>query len=133
MFRTGSSLAVVAGDVDQFKRINDGHGHDAGDAVLRAIATRFGQAVRDVHLTARFGGEEFVVLQPDTDLDGAMVTAERLRRSVAARPATAGGIDVPVMMSVGVAAFRAARRTARRSSRPPTAPSTEPGAMVEIA
>ena len=107
VFRMGSSLAVVVGDVDHFKRINDGHGHDAGDAVLRAVATRFGQAVRDVDLPARFGGEEFVVLLPDTGLDGAMVMAERLRRSIAARPVTAGGMDIPVTMSFGVAAFPA--------------------------
>jgi diguanylate cyclase (GGDEF)-like protein len=105
VFRTGSSLAVVLADVDFFKRINDGHGHDAGDAVLRGIAARFGQAMRDVDVAARFGGEEFVVLLPDTDLDGALVMAERLRRSIELRPFTAGAIDIAATMSFGVAAF----------------------------
>ena len=105
VFRTGSSLALVMGDVDHFKRVNDGHGHDAGDAVLRAIATRFGQAVRDIDVAARLGGEEFAVLLPGTDLDGALVMAERLRRSIEARPVLAGGIEIPVTMSFGVAAF----------------------------
>ena len=105
VFRTGSTLALVVGDVDHFKRVNDGHGHDAGDAVLRAMANRFAQAVRDVDIAARFGGEEFVVLLPDTDLEGAMVMAERLRRSIEAYPVMAGGIEIPVTMSFGVAAF----------------------------
>lgn len=105
VFRTGSSLALVMGDVDFFKRINDGHGHDAGDAVLRSIAARFGQAVRDVDIAARLGGEEFVVLLPETDLDGALTMAERLRRAIEARPVVAGGIEIPVTMSFGVAAF----------------------------
>lgn len=105
VFRSGSSLALVMGDVDHFKRINDGHGHDAGDAVLRAIAARFGQAIRDVDIAARLGGEEFVVLLPETDLDGALKMAERLRQSIEARPVTAGAMDIHVTMSFGVAAF----------------------------
>lgn len=66
-------------DIDHFKRVNDEHGHAAGDVVLIAFAQVLRDCVRESDLLCRFGGEEFVVLLPDTDSDGAAVLAERIR------------------------------------------------------
>lgn len=97
-------LALVMLDVDHFKRINDTYGHEAGDAVLRAVAARVAGSVRDVDFAARYGGEEFAVLLPETGLAGAVETADRLRRSVAEFPVEWRGIEIPVTISLGVAA-----------------------------
>jgi diguanylate cyclase (GGDEF)-like protein len=99
--RSDAPLAVAVVDVDKFKAVNDEHGHQVGDEVLRQLAAALRQAVRAEALVARYGGEEFVVVMPDTTIDDAMVVAERLR--VAARQVTA----VPVTISVGIAALSA--------------------------
>jgi diguanylate cyclase (GGDEF)-like protein len=77
--RVGDSLAFVLLDLDDFKTVNDGHGHQAGDAVLRAVGETLGQGVRQVDLAGRYGGEEFALILPETDLAGALRLAERLR------------------------------------------------------
>jgi two-component system cell cycle response regulator len=82
--RQERSLAVLIADMDHFKSVNDTYGHDAGDAVLKELAERMRGSVRGVDLVCRFGGEEFVVILPDTDLDTAGVVAERIRSRVAA-------------------------------------------------
>ena len=81
--RSGKPLALIAMDLDHFKQINDRHGHLAGDLVLRETAKTLRGAVRQTDLVARFGGEEFLVLLPETDGDGALRVAENLRRQVA--------------------------------------------------
>jgi diguanylate cyclase (GGDEF)-like protein len=91
-------------DVDHFKRINDRHGHLAGDGVLRTVAAECGRNLRQSDVFARFGGEEFVCLLPETDLAAALVAAERLRAAVEATPLAApGGEALRVTVSVGVA------------------------------
>ena len=104
--RFGGSLALILGDLDEFKQVNDRYGHQAGDDVLQTFADILRSTVRDVDLPARYGGEEFAVLLPQTDLDGAHELAERLRRALAARPMSThpGGL-VAVTASFGVAAF----------------------------
>jgi diguanylate cyclase (GGDEF)-like protein len=77
--RVGDSLALVLLDLDDFKRVNDAHGHQAGDAVLRAVGEILGSGVRQVDLAGRYGGEEFALILPETDLAGAQRLAERLR------------------------------------------------------
>jgi diguanylate cyclase (GGDEF)-like protein len=77
--RVGDSLALVLLDLDDFKRVNDAHGHQAGDAVLRAVGGILGSGVRQVDLAGRYGGEEFALILPETDLAGAQRLAERLR------------------------------------------------------
>jgi diguanylate cyclase (GGDEF)-like protein len=77
--RVGDSLALVLLDLDDFKRVNDAHGHQAGDAVLRAVGVILGSGVRQVDLAGRYGGEEFALILPETDLAGAQRLAERLR------------------------------------------------------
>jgi two-component system cell cycle response regulator len=93
-------------DVDHFKRINDRHGHPAGDEVLATIAERIRHSLRKEDLPARLGGEEFAVLLPDTDLVRAQALAERIRQAIAA-PAFAltGSQTLEVTVSVGVACW----------------------------
>jgi diguanylate cyclase (GGDEF)-like protein len=97
-------LAVVVFDVDDFKRVNDTYGHAVGDAVLREIAARCRREVREGDLLGRLGGDEFVVLLPGAGVDGARRVGAALRAAVAARPIDAGGVAVPVTISLGVAA-----------------------------
>lgn len=101
-------LACVIFDIDFFKNINDRHGHLMGDQVLRGIAQRALGCTRKIDFAARYGGEEFVLLMPQTDMEGAMTQAERLRETVANLPFD--GIQVTV--SVGVAVYN--RRTMLR-------------------
>jgi diguanylate cyclase (GGDEF)-like protein len=103
--RTGAPLAVVVLDVDRFKAVNDGHGHPAGDGVLREVATRAGAALRRGDLAARIGGEEFALLLPGADLAGAVELAGRVRAAVAARPIPAGAAALAVTVSLGCAAL----------------------------
>ena len=77
--RVGDSLAFVLLDLDDFKAVNDNHGHQAGDAVLRAVGEILGAGVRHVDLAGRYGGEEFALILPETDLPGALKLAERIR------------------------------------------------------
>ncbi|HKR19630.1 MAG TPA: PleD family two-component system response regulator [Stellaceae bacterium] len=99
-------------DLDFFKRVNDTHGHAAGDAVLREVAARVARNVRAFDLVSRYGGEEFVVVLPETPLPVAVVVAERLRAVVAEKPVAVGdGTEINVSISVGVAVTRDATET----------------------
>lgn len=98
--RHGTPWSVLWIDLDHFKAINDTFGHDTGDAVLRTVADRLRRHLRDVDLVARVGGEEFAVLLPATDTQGAAVVAQRLRASIENEPAPTGS---PVTCSLGVA------------------------------
>ncbi len=75
-------------DIDRFKQVNDTHGHDAGDEVLREFAARIRSTVRGADLACRYGGEEFVVVMPDTPPEVAATAAERLRAAVETMPFT---------------------------------------------
>ena len=81
--RTGTPMALVMLDIDDFKRINDTYGHNAGDEVLKTFALLIGKGIRSTDFVARWGGEEFVMLLRDDDCDTAMIVAEKLRRQVA--------------------------------------------------
>jgi two-component system cell cycle response regulator len=98
----GTALMLV--DVDHFKQVNDRYGHPAGDAVLRELAHRTMRQVRNVDLVGRLGGEEFVVVMPETSLGGAIVVAERLRAAVADEPFLQGtSVRLPLTISIGIA------------------------------
>ena len=101
----GTGTAVMMFDIDHFKQVNDRWGHPAGDDVLRELSERTLRQVRSVDLAARIGGEEFVVVMPETNLAGAAVVADRLRLAVADQPFTLQGYDqkLPVTVSIGVA------------------------------
>lgn len=102
--RYGRPFSLILLDVDHFKRINDTYGHEAGDAVLRAVAARIAGSIRDVDFVGRYGGEEFAILLPETGLAGAVETAERLRTSIAERSVEWRGQEIAVTVSLGVAA-----------------------------
>ncbi|QGZ33673.1 PleD family two-component system response regulator [Stappia indica] len=103
----GLPLALMLVDIDHFKRINDLHGHDAGDGVIRDVARRLRSHTRSLDLACRFGGEEFVMLMPETDLDKAAGIAERLRKIIEAEPFSLPSADeMLVTVSIGVAAFQ---------------------------
>ena len=101
---TGRSLAVMVLDIDHFKSINDTYGHDAGDKVLQGFAEVITRSVRGIDLACRYGGEEFLVAMPDTDIGFAEIVAERLRQEVAATEFVVnGGRDViNVTVSIGI-------------------------------
>ncbi len=101
----GRQFAVMVLDLDRFKSINDTWGHGAGDAVLIEVAERLKSNLRAVDLIARIGGEEFLIALPDTTLEAAQATAERLRRVVGDRPVPLpnGNGSIPVTLSIGLA------------------------------
>lgn len=102
--REHSTLVCLMLDIDHFKRINDTHGHAAGDEVLREIAHRVEAQVRASDVAARYGGEEFVVLLPATNEDAAEALAERIRTAIAASPVMLeNGISETITASIGIA------------------------------
>jgi two-component system cell cycle response regulator len=103
---SGKPLTVLVLDIDFFKSINDTHGHDAGDDVLREFALRIRKSIRGIDLACRHGGEEFVIVMPDTDMAVATMVAERLRRRIASEPFSVqhGAGSIEVTISIGLAA-----------------------------
>lgn len=96
-------LCVIMADLDRFKEINDGFGHPAGDQVLRDVAARLGTALRDFDLVGRCGGEEFIAVLRNTDLDAAVQIAERVRRRCADHPFDIDRKPNRITISQGVA------------------------------
>ena len=111
----GKPLTVLVLDIDFFKSINDTYGHDAGDDVLREFSMRLKKSIRGIDLACRYGGEEFVVVMPDTDMAVATMVAERLRRRIATEPfpINQGERAVEVTISIGLAALGDADGAAR--------------------
>jgi diguanylate cyclase (GGDEF)-like protein len=101
--RYGRPLALVLFDLDRFKTINDNLGHLGGDFTLRELASRLKSSIRREELFARYGGEEFAVVLPETNLQGAALLAERLRRLVAGQPFQYENKSFQVTVSLGVA------------------------------
>jgi diguanylate cyclase (GGDEF)-like protein len=104
--RDGTRVAAMMLDLDHFKRLNDEHGHEAGDAALAAVADAIQTRLRESDFASRWGGEEFLVLLPDTRPDGAMRVAETLRRDIAETPIPWNVETVTVTASFGVACAR---------------------------
>jgi diguanylate cyclase (GGDEF)-like protein len=101
--RTGEPLAAVLIDCDDFKRVNDSRGHSVGDQVLRQVARRLQKALRPSDHLGRIGGDEFLVLLPDTGAADALRVAQRLRRAVGARPLRGPSGAVELTVSLGLA------------------------------
>jgi len=102
--RYGHPLSVLVTDLDHFKQINDGYGHAAGDAVLKAFVARTQAMLRPADVVGRMGGEEFAVLLPETSVEAAAEVAERIRAALAAEPVVVEDGAVPFTASIGVAA-----------------------------
>jgi diguanylate cyclase (GGDEF)-like protein len=100
--RHGHPLTLVMFDVDHFKKVNDSHGHLAGDAVLKDLAGRIRPRIRREDLFARYGGEEFACVLPSTALPGGIVFADHLRQLVEERPTAFEDIQIPFTISLGV-------------------------------
>ncbi|MBN2447326.1 MAG: diguanylate cyclase [Phycisphaerae bacterium] len=104
--RIATPLSAIMLDIDHFKKVNDTHGHHAGDVVLSTVAALLRKAVRPYDTCARFGGEEFVVICPDADGNAANDVAERLRRAIERAQITVDGNTLSVTVSVGAAVQR---------------------------
>jgi diguanylate cyclase (GGDEF)-like protein len=107
--RAGSDLALVAIDLDHFKRVNDTYGHIAGDTVLKEFGQMLSAAARAGDMVARTGGEEFSILLPDTDTEGATMVAERFCGKVRNQAFIVGARKIPVTASFGVVSTRPGR------------------------
>lgn len=102
--RHGEPLAAVLADIDHFKRINDRHGHQAGDAVLTELAKRLRSAVRRYDLVGRYGGEEFLIVLPGADVSSACAITERIRQRIAGVPfELPSASPLSVTVSLGIA------------------------------
>lgn len=100
-------LAMIMLDIDHFKTINDAWGQGVGDGILKTMALEIKKKIREIDFFARIGGEEFLILAPETDRERAVILAEKIRETVAAIPFEAGG---PVTVSLGVVQFCAGDR-----------------------
>jgi diguanylate cyclase (GGDEF)-like protein len=103
--RSGTALSVIVLDIDDFKKVNDTWGHETGDVVLRGLAEALAAATRSVDLAARLGGEEFAVLLPNTDAEGAEGVAERIQRDLAAMSIPVRDGVLRVTASFGISSF----------------------------
>jgi diguanylate cyclase (GGDEF)-like protein len=101
--RYQTPVCLIMADVDHFKSLNDRHGHVAGDRVLRDVAALLGQTVRSSDVVARFGGEEFAIILPQTDIDQGSVLADRIRKVIEDHPFDSDGLRLPVTISLGIA------------------------------
>ena len=104
--RSRRELSLLMLDVDHFKQVNDRHGHETGDQVLQHLAAILRDSTRALDLVGRWGGEEFVVVLPETPPEGARVVAESIRQTLRRRPCRVGGAELPVTVTIGLAAYR---------------------------
>ncbi|MEW6710003.1 MAG: GGDEF domain-containing protein, partial [Candidatus Riflebacteria bacterium] len=99
-------FTILFFDIDHFKKFNDTYGHHVGDEVLKQVAVIFKKSLReDIDMAARYGGEEMIALLPETDSEGAMVVAERLRQSIDGHDFTGHDTPLHVTVSIGIAEF----------------------------
>jgi diguanylate cyclase (GGDEF)-like protein len=101
--RYGRALSIIMFDIDDFKKVNDSYGHQVGDTVLVKIARELRESVRDVDMVGRYGGEEFLVILPETGLENAHLLADRIRQKISALKY---GLDSKITISGGVAELR---------------------------
>ncbi len=108
--RYGNPLTLFMLDIDDFKKLNDRYGHPKGDKLLRAVADVLRKSIRDVDIVARYGGDEFAIILPQTDAKGAEVVARRIRARIGAGSRVLPG-TVPVSLSIGAVTFPAKKKT----------------------
>jgi diguanylate cyclase (GGDEF)-like protein len=105
-YRSGQPMALILLDIDHFKQFNDQWGHELGNQALTHVAQLINITVRKLDMACRFGGEEFVVILPNTDLAQAVSVAERLRTMIATTPLEAMAQSIPLTVSLGVDEYR---------------------------
>lgn len=105
LHRNQGVSSLVMFDIDHFKRVNDNYGHQAGDDVIKMVSRVLREQKRETDIAGRYGGEEFGVVLPDTDADGAMVFCERLRKAIEAEVVVFEGQPIPVTVSLGIAPY----------------------------
>ena len=123
--RYGRPASVLMIDSDNLKTVNDTHGHEAGNRLLRQLANAVQAELRATDVPARYGGDEFIVLLPETPPKGALDVAERIRNAIAARPLAIDGQRITATVSIGIACYPRGRphaRRARRARRPRALP-----------
>ena len=98
-------VSLLLFDLDKFKQLNDNYGHQGGDAVLTTVAERITALLRDTDIFGRYGGEEFGVVLPETALNGALMVANRVCKTIAAETVSYNQQEIPVTLSIGVASF----------------------------
>jgi len=103
--RYSRNFSIIMMDSDSLKAVNDAHGHEAGDALLKAMVEHAQNELRKTDQFARYGGDEFVLLLPDTNREGALLTAERIRARINASPLVVGGKEIVTAASMGVATY----------------------------
>ncbi len=103
--RGGGAFTVLMIDIDHFKKVNDTHGHDCGDGVIVGVARSLEKNLREQDLVARWGGEEFICLLPETDLDGALHVAEKIRTSASATTHSCDSGNVRITVTIGIGIF----------------------------
>jgi diguanylate cyclase (GGDEF)-like protein len=105
--RYGGMISLIMVDVDNLKRTNDTHGHRAGDRVIREVSRRIKSCIRQIDTAARYGGDEFAVILPNTVLKDAKIVAERIVEAVASRPTNWNSEEIPLSVSVGLGEYDA--------------------------
>ena len=100
--RYGNSFSILMLDIDFFKKVNDTYGHLAGDFILKEVANTLKNTIRDSDFCGRFGGEEFIILLPNTKLTGALKLAERIRNIIENKEFNFNGEKIPITVSIGI-------------------------------
>lgn len=103
--RANGIFSLIMFDLDHFKKINDTYGHLGGDEVLREVARRVKPLLRGQDIFGRYGGEEFCIALPDTDIEGCAIVAERIRSHICAEPVLFGEVKIPMSASLGITCF----------------------------
>ena len=103
--RYGGTISMIMADIDNLKRINDTYGHRAGDKAIREISRRIKECIRQIDLAARYGGDEFAVILPNTDLDEAPLVSQRIVESVSRAPVEWQGEEIALSISIGVGQY----------------------------
>jgi len=115
--RSSAPLSLIIVDLDHFKSINDRYGHETGDAVLIVVSQLIRKSIREQDSAARWGGEEFLIVLPDTDLEQAILIAQRIREMVATNAVTVDGQTIFTSATLGVSVYQGGETTSKAIAR----------------